>query len=161
MGQPKGQLNSKCFWCLPILPKNDRKQFDLRYHSSYLGRIFSFVFLEELKILTRHFEINWPLIILSFKFAWILVVKDLFSVWEFGCSWSCCHLNSNRFDMFKTHFTASFESSHSIHLRRETGYKSLQFQRCKTGESINSLKNIWVRLSIVTDSSLAYDNGIG
>ena len=32
---PKGQSISKClFWCLQFLPKNERKQVDLMYHSS-------------------------------------------------------------------------------------------------------------------------------
>ena len=42
-----------------ILPKNERKQFDLRYHSSKVE--FFRWFLGELKVPKRHFEINWPL----------------------------------------------------------------------------------------------------
>ena len=53
----KGQLISKClFFVSSILPKNERKQFDLWYHSS---KVELFVrFLGELKIPKRHFEIN-------------------------------------------------------------------------------------------------------
>ena len=43
-----------------ILPINERKQFDLRYHSS---KVFYVRFLGELKIPKRHFKINWPLVI--------------------------------------------------------------------------------------------------
>ena len=32
----KGQLISKCLWCLQFLPKHERKQVDLRYHSSWV-----------------------------------------------------------------------------------------------------------------------------
>ena len=45
-----------------ILPKNEQKEFDLRYHST-VGRIFSLVFLEELKKPKGHFEIKLPLVI--------------------------------------------------------------------------------------------------
>ena len=55
-----------------ILPKNERKQVDLRYHIT-LGRIFWFVFLEEFRIQTSPFEINWPL---AFKFP-ILNLENL------------------------------------------------------------------------------------
>ena len=55
----KDQLISKClFWCLQFSQKNERKQFDLRYHSRKLN--FFVRFLGELKIPKRHFEINWP-----------------------------------------------------------------------------------------------------
>ena len=46
------------FWCLSILPKDERKQFDSRYHSS---KVELFCFLEELKIQKCSFEINRPL----------------------------------------------------------------------------------------------------
>ena len=42
-----------------ILPNNEWKQFDLRYHSSKVE--FFVRFLAEWKISKRHFEINWPL----------------------------------------------------------------------------------------------------
>ena len=42
-GPAKGQLISKCFFVSSILPKNERKQFDLWYHSS------TFVFWEKLR----------------------------------------------------------------------------------------------------------------
>ena len=44
-----------------ILPKNERKQFNLIYHSSKVKFFHSF--LGELKIPQRHFEIDWPLLL--------------------------------------------------------------------------------------------------
>jgi hypothetical protein len=47
------------FWCLQILPKNERKQVGLRYHSKYFVKSNFFVrFLEELRIPKSPFEIN-------------------------------------------------------------------------------------------------------
>ena len=56
----KGQLISKCLFGAFNSPKNEQKQFDLRYHSSKVE--FFVRFLGELKITKRHFEINWPLV---------------------------------------------------------------------------------------------------
>ena len=50
------QLISKCLLVSLILPNNERKQLELRYHSSEVE--FFRCFLEELKIPKRHFEIN-------------------------------------------------------------------------------------------------------
>ena len=45
-----------------ILPKNELKQFDLRYHST-VSRIFSFVtYMDELEEPKGKFEINRPLV---------------------------------------------------------------------------------------------------
>ena len=52
----KGQLISKCLFGVFNSLKNERKQFDLRYHSSKVEFFGSF--LGELKIPKRHFEIN-------------------------------------------------------------------------------------------------------
>ena len=56
----KGQLISKCLFGVSNFPKNEQKQFDLRYHSSKVEFFYSF-FLGELKIPKGHFEIIWPL----------------------------------------------------------------------------------------------------
>ena len=42
-----------------ILPKNEWKQFDLRYHSISKVKFFC-LFLGEFKIPKRNFKINWP-----------------------------------------------------------------------------------------------------
>ena len=50
------------FWCLQFFKKNERKQFDLKYHTYVVVRLNFFVrFLEELRIPKSPFEINWPL----------------------------------------------------------------------------------------------------
>ena len=68
-----------------ILPKNKRKQFDLRYHNSNIE--FFVPFWRELKIPKRHFEINWPLVIS--KFLHILFCKfSAFSLEFKKLSWS-------------------------------------------------------------------------
>ena len=60
-----------------ILPKNERKQFDLRYHSSKV-EFFSFIFWENWRYIPkRHFEINWPLAseficLFHFKITYVL-----------------------------------------------------------------------------------------
>ena len=48
------------FWCLQFLPKDERKQVDLRYHSSKVE--FFFRFLGDIEDIKRHFEINRPLV---------------------------------------------------------------------------------------------------
>ena len=47
------------FWCLRFPPKKERKQVDLRGHSSKVEFFRSF--LEEIKDTKNHFEIIWPL----------------------------------------------------------------------------------------------------
>ena len=44
------------FWCLQFSPKNERKQVDLRYHSSKVEFLRSF--LEEIEDIKTPFEIN-------------------------------------------------------------------------------------------------------
>ena len=66
-----------------ILQKNERKQFDLRYHSSKVK--FFVRFLGGLKKPKRHFEINWPFqrefdkSQLSFKMLFVFVVLQKWS----------------------------------------------------------------------------------
>ena len=65
-----GQLIPYVFLIFSILPKNERKQFDLRklrYHKLVKSDYFVH-FLGELKIPKRHLEINWPLLIVKFEF---------------------------------------------------------------------------------------------
>ena len=50
-------------------PKNEWKQFDLRYHSCKVD--FFVHFLGELKIPKRLFEINWPLSTTRLKNIWV------------------------------------------------------------------------------------------
>ena len=59
---PKGQLISKCLFCIFNSPKKRTKKFDyitMEYGTS--SRIVFLCFLGELKTPKRHFEINWPL----------------------------------------------------------------------------------------------------
>ena len=71
------------FWCLQFLPKNERKQVALRYHSSKV-EFFFVCFLGELRIPKSPFEINWPLSKsvhqLSSNIATALLVLTLFSI---------------------------------------------------------------------------------
>ena len=50
----------KYFLVSLILPKNEQKQVNLRYHST-VGRLFFVCFSKELKRPKSPFEINWPL----------------------------------------------------------------------------------------------------
>ena len=64
-----------------ILPKNERKQFDLRYQCKYCKLNFFLRFLEELKTPKGHFEINWPLQdrrIVKYE-IWFFVVKIIWT----------------------------------------------------------------------------------
>ena len=56
---------------LTFLPKNERKNSTL-----LLCDLFSFVFWKKLKIPKRHFEINWPLVLLPF-FNSVVYLLDL------------------------------------------------------------------------------------
>ena len=56
----KDQLISKCLFGLFNSPKKLTKKFDFTTMVPQV-KLFSFVFLGELKTPKRHFEINWPL----------------------------------------------------------------------------------------------------
>ena len=60
----KGQLISKATYGVLDSPKNERKRFDLIYHSSNKSNffIFLFVFLGEVRKTKIAFEIIWPLL---------------------------------------------------------------------------------------------------
>ena len=92
----KGQINFKVsFWCHQFLPKTERKQVDLRYHSSKSN--FFVRFLGELRIPKSPFEINWPL-----APQYRLYIKRLAEV-------GCCFLSSKK-------MWATWDESH--HLER-------------------------------------------
>ena len=54
-GWLKGQLISKCLWCLQFLLKKERKQVDLRYHTSKVEFVCLPVFC-----LKKSFRLFWP-----------------------------------------------------------------------------------------------------
>ena len=56
----KGRLISKWVFGVFNSSRMERKQVNLRNHGT-VGWFFWFIFLEELRILTSPFEINWPL----------------------------------------------------------------------------------------------------
>ena len=62
--------SSKVFFGILNSSKNERKQFNQRYHSTVRSNFFVFVrFLEELKTSKCSFEINWPLGLRELKLA--------------------------------------------------------------------------------------------
>ena len=63
------------FWCLQILPKNERKQVDLRF--IVVKSNFFVHFLEELRIPKSPFEINWPLKIVQTLVQSLFVCFDM------------------------------------------------------------------------------------
>ena len=50
------------FWCLQFLPKNERKQVDLRYHRIKVEFVRSF-FWKKRRLEKNHFDFVWPLIV--------------------------------------------------------------------------------------------------
>ena len=62
------------FWCLHFPSKNERKQVDLRYHSSKVEFIRSF--FGTIEYTKKSFEINWPL---GQKFVKFFIIKKFYS----------------------------------------------------------------------------------
>ena len=69
------------FWCLPILPKNERKRFDLRYHSKvhifWEGHKYIWLLLHRTNLRWRFHKLLWPS-----QNIWNLLTLSLDCLWK-------------------------------------------------------------------------------